>query len=191
MKTLLLALSLATIAPLSAMPAKQPPTAPAPNCETGLAPSKFSERSIFRLKAEWTDDSGKKVRLDDFRGRPIVLAMFFTSCQHSCPFIARDMKAMQAALSAKGAERTQFIMVSIDPERDSAAALKEFRRKHKLTGERWTLLTGSPDAVRQLAEKLGFNYSPGSKTQFAHSLFITVLGGNGEVAHQQAGLGVD
>jgi protein SCO1/2 len=82
-------------------------------------------------------------------------------------------------------------MVSIDPDRDSAAALKEFRRKLKLTGKHWTLLTGSPDSVRQLSEKIGFNYSPGSKTQFAHSLLITVLGGNGEVAHQQAGLGVD
>ena len=130
MKTLLLALCLATVAPLSAMPAKQPPTAPAPNCETGLAPSKFSDRSIFRLKSEWTDDSGKKV---------------------------------QAALSPKAADSTQFVMVSIDPDRDSAAALKEFRRKLKLTGNRWTLLTGSPDSVRQLAEKIGSTTRPARK----------------------------
>jgi protein SCO1/2 len=101
------------------------------------------------------------------------------------------MKAMQTALPASASNRVQFVLVSIDPERDSAAALKEFRTKHKLTGERWTLLTGSHESVRQLAEKLGFNYAAGSKTQFAHSLLITVLDDKGVIAHQQAGLGVD
>ena len=191
MKSLLLALTLATVTSLFAAPEKRSPVQTVPNCEVGLMPGKYSERSIFRLAADWTDDSDKPVRLESMRGRPVVLALFFTNCQHSCPFIVRDMKAMQAALSAKASDRAKFVLVSIDPERDSAAALKEFRMKHKLTGERWSLLTGNHEAVRQLAEKLGFNYAPGSKTQFAHSLLITVLDGKGEIAHQQAGLGVD
>jgi len=190
MKFLLLTLTFVT-ASVVAAPERRTPIKPAPNCEVGLAPGKFSERSIYRLTADWTDDSGKSMRLESLRGRPVVVALFFASCEHSCPFIVRDMKAMQAALSAKASERTQFVLVSIDPERDTAAALKQFRTKHKLTGERWTLLTGSHEAVRQLAEKMGFSYAPGSKTQFAHSLLITVLNGAGDIAHQQAGLGVD
>ena len=53
------------------------------------------------------------------------------------------------------------------------------------------MLTGSHDAVNQLAEKIGFSDAPGSKTQFAHSLLVTILDGNGDAAHQQAGVGVD
>jgi protein SCO1/2 len=191
MKSLLLALTLATAASLVAAPEKQPPVKTNANCETGLLPGKYSEKSIYQLTADWTDADGRKVRLDSLRGRPVVLAMFFTNCQHSCPFIVNDLKAMQKALSARASDRVQFVLVSIDPARDSAAALKEFRAKHKLEGERWTLLTGNPDSVRQLAEKIGFNYAPGSQTQFAHSLLVTILGGTGEIAHQQAGIGAD
>ncbi len=191
MKAILLSLILATATPLFAAQEKRPPVQTTPNCETGLAPGKYTDRSVFRVTSEWTDDSGHKLQLEKLRGHPIVLALFFANCQHSCPFIVRDMKAMQAALTAAASGRTQFVLVSIDPERDSAAVLKDFRTKHKLTAEHWTLLTGGPDGVRELADKLGFNYAPGSKTQFAHSLLITVLDGKGEVAHQQAGLGVD
>jgi len=191
MKSLLLALTLAATASLVAAPEKKPAIQTDPNCDVGLLPGKFSEKSIYRTASDWTNADGGKVRLDSLRGRPVVLVLFFTNCQHSCPFIVNDMKAMQKALSARSSDRVQFVLVSIDPARDSAAALAQFRTKHKLTGERWTLLTGSPDSVRQLAEKIGFSYAPGSQTQFAHSLLVTVLDGKGEIAHQQAGIGVD
>ena len=188
---LLLALTLTAAASLVAAPQKRPATAAAPNCEVGLLPGKYSEKSIYRVMADWTDADGKKVRLDSLRGRPVVLSMFFTNCIHSCPFMVNELKAMQKSLSGKASSQTKFVLVSIDPERDSAAALKEFRTKHKLSAENWMLLTGSHAAVKELAEKLGFSYAPGSKTQFAHSLLVTVLDGKGEVAHQQSGLGVD
>ena len=188
---ILLALMLTAAAPLVAAPENRPAIAPAPNCEIGLLPGKYSEKSIYQVTADWTDADGKKVRLDSLRGRPVVLTMFFTNCQHSCPFMVNELKAMQKALTAKASDRTKFVLVSIDPERDSAAALKEFRAKHKLSAEHWMLLTGSHASVKQLAEKLGFSYAPGSKTQFAHSLLVTVLDGKGEVSHQQSGLGVD
>lgn len=191
MKLLHFALTLSAAASLIAAPEKRSPAAIAPNCEIGLAPGKYSEKSIYRVTSDWMDADGKTVRLDSMRGRPVVLLMFFTNCQHSCPFLVNDLKAMQKALSAKASDRVNFVLVSIDPERDSAAALKEFGAKHQLTGERWTLLTGSHDAVRQLAEKLGFSYAPGSKTQFAHSLLVTIFDGNGEIAQQQAGIGAD
>jgi protein SCO1/2 len=101
------------------------------------------------------------------------------------------MKAMQDALTPRAADKAQFLLVSIDPERDTPQALKAFRSKMHLPAERWMLVTGATDSVRQLAEKWTFNYSAGSKTQFAHSLLITILDGKGEIAHQQAGLGVD
>jgi len=191
MKSLLFALTLTAAASLVAAPGKKTPVQTNSNCEVGLLPGRYSEKSIYQLTADWTDADGRKLRLDSLRGRPIVLVLFFTNCQHSCPFIVNDLKAVQKALSARASDRVQFVLVSIDPARDSAAALAAFRTKHKLTGECWTLLTGSPESVRQLAEKIGFNYAPGSQTQFAHSLLVTVLDGKGEITHQQAGIGAD
>lgn len=166
-------------------------TAKVPTCEVGLPPGKYSEKSIYRLNSKWTTDAGKEIRLDSLRGKPVVVALFFTNCQHSCPFIVRDMKSLRSALTPKASDKTQFVLVSIDPERDTPEALKAFRAKLRLPEDRWMLVNGTAESVKGLAEKLGFTYAPGSKTQFAHSLLVTVLDGNGEVAHQQAGLGVD
>ncbi len=162
-----------------------------PNCEVGVVPAKYSDHSIFQIDATWVNDGGKTVKLESLRGRPMVLAFFFTNCEHSCPAITKDMKAMQTALSGKASANVNFVLVSMDPDRDNTEALTQFRAKHKLTGNRWTLLGGKAGAVKELAERAGFQYYPGSKTQFAHSLLITVLNAEGEIVHQQAGIGVD
>ena len=82
-----------------------------------------------------------------------------------------------------------FLLVSIDPERDTPEVLREYRAKHQLGTEHWTLLRGNSDSVKQLAEMVGFQFYPGMEKQFAHSLVITILDGNGEIVFQQAGVG--
>ena len=78
--------------------------------------------------------------------------------------------------------------MSIDPERDTPEMLRAFRAKYKLPTERWTLLRGSAEATRQLAEMVGFSYQPGSPTQYAHSLLISIRDASGVIVFQQAGL---
>jgi protein SCO1/2 len=160
-----------------------------PCCREGLPPGKYSEKSLYGLNAIWTSDVGREVKLEVLRGRPQVIALFFTNCEHSCPLIVADLKAIAKALPASMRDKVDFLLVSIDPERDTPEALRGFRAKHELPTERWTLLTGSAEATRQLAEMVGFNYQPGSPTQYAHSLLISIINESGEIVFQQAGLG--
>ncbi len=160
-----------------------------PCCREGLAPGKYSEKSLYTLNSLWTSDVGREVKLEVLRGRPQVIALFFTSCEHSCPLIVADMKAIEKALPRGVREKVDFLLVSIDPERDTPEALRAFRAKHELPTERWTLLRGSAEATRQLAGLVGFNYQPGSPTQYAHSLLISVLNASGEIVYQQSGIG--
>jgi protein SCO1 len=189
MKRILLLLPLAAVCLIAAdkkAGAPQPPC-----CKEGLPAGKFSEKSAFSLKGKWTSDHGREITLDILRGRPVVLALFFTDCQHSCPFILSDMKEIETKLPAAIREKTNFVLASIDPKRDTVAALRAYREKNHLPVDRWVLLRGEPSSVKSLADHIGFNYVPGSENQFAHSLLITVLNPDGEVIHQQAGLGVD
>lgn len=178
---------------LPATPKKVAPT-PEPKppcCRVGLPPGKYSEKSIYTLKSDWTADVGKKVKLEALRGRPQVVALFFTSCQHSCPLIVADLKRIEKSLPSRVRAKTDFLLVSIDPSRDTPEALRAFREKYSLGMQHWSLLRGAPDDVQRLAAMLGFNYYPGSNTQFAHSLLVTVINADGEVAYQQAGVGGD
>ena len=160
-----------------------------PCCREGLPPGKYSEKSLYQLDATWTSDVDRKVKLEVLRGRPQVIALFFTNCEHSCPLIVADMKAIDKALPGTVRGKVDFLLVSIDPERDTPEALRAFRAKHELPTERWTLLRGSPEATRELAAMVGFNYQPGSPTQYAHSLLISIANASGEIVFQQAGVG--
>jgi protein SCO1/2 len=160
-----------------------------PCCREGLPPGKYSEKSLYQLDATWTSDVDRNVKLEVLRGRPQVIALFFTNCEHSCPLIVADMKAIDKALPRAVRGKVDFLLVSIDPERDTPEALRAFRAKHELPIERWTLLRGSPEATRELAVMVGFNYQPGSPTQYAHSLLISIANPSGEIVFQQAGVG--
>ena len=193
MKTslVLLAILLALANGSSFASEKKPAVNKEQTCEKGLPPGKYSEKSLYRLDAAWTTDAGKEMKLSALQGRPQVMALFFSNCQHSCQFIVADMKGVEKALPKSVRRGVDFALVSIDPARDSEEALRAFRAKHELNPKHWRLLRGSPEAVRELAEKTGFNYYPGSTTQFAHSLLIFVLNDSGEIVFKQAGIGND
>ncbi|MEK0451114.1 MAG: hypothetical protein RL088_3382 [Verrucomicrobiota bacterium] len=174
------------LAPLHAAEKKSTP----PCCRVGLKPGKYSEKSIYQIPATWKSDLGNDAKLDVSRGRPVVMAMFFSNCQHSCPTIVADMKAIEKKLPRSARNQTDFVLISIDPARDTIEALGAFRSKYKLGKEHWLILRGGADDVKKVADFTGFRYSAGSETQYAHSLLITVLNKSGEVIYQQSGLGV-
>jgi protein SCO1/2 len=159
-----------------------------PCCREGLPPGKYSDQSIYRISAVWTSDVGRQIKLEVLRGRPQVVALFFTNCEHSCPLIVADMKAIEKALPRTVRDKVDFLLVSIDPDRDTPEALHAFREKHGLTTERWTLLRGTAEDTKELATMFGFNFQPGSPTQFAHSLLVSIVNPTGEIIYQQAGV---
>jgi protein SCO1/2 len=97
------------------------------------------------------------------------------------------MKRVVAAFPAEVRTNVGFVLVTLDTERDTPAALRDYRRIQKLP-ENWTLLRGSPDDVLELAALLGVKFAKDARGGFAHSNIITVLDAGGEVIHQQIGL---
>jgi protein SCO1 len=162
-----------------------------PCCRATLAAGKPTDKSLYLLDSKWTSDVGKTIPLSVLRGRPQVVAMFFSNCEYACPILVNDLKRLEAALPSDVLARTEFLLVSFDTKRDTVEALAAFRKKENLTASRWTLLRGVEDDVRELAALLGINYSADARGQFAHSNLITVLNAEGEIAFQQPGLNTD
>jgi protein SCO1/2 len=151
------------------------------------AENQFSDRSLFQLDSSWTNDQRASLKLGALGERPLVVTMFFAKCEYACPVLVHDMKKVQAALSADARDKVGFVLVSFDTERDTPAALAEYRKNHELPAN-WTLLRGAPDDVLELAALLGVKFKKDARGQFAHSNILTVLNGSGEVVHQQIGL---
>ena len=96
--------------------------------------------------------------------------------------------AAASELTLRVGDKVNFVLVSLDTERDTPAALHDYRGRQQLANANWTLLRGAKDDVRELAALLGVNYQKDARGQFAHSNVITILNPEGEIIHQQIGL---
>lgn len=154
----------------------------------GTASAPMPSGSLYQLESDWTSDQGRRIRLSQLRGRHQVVALFFSNCEYACPVIVGDMRRIQAALPEPVREDVDFLLVSLDPERDTPERLRQFRSERGLPTAHWTLLHGREDDVRELAAVLGIQYRKDSRGQFAHSNVITLLSPDGEVVARQRGL---
>ncbi len=179
-----LLLSIVGCSPKPEIAADTPPCCrPAP-----AATAPLSDRSLYQLESTWTSDAGKKLQLAHLRGRAQVVALFFTHCEYACPILVHDLQRIEAALPPEARDNVDFLLVSIDPTRDTPERLHRFRSEKSLGNRHWTLLTGAEDDVRELAALLGVSYQRDARGQYAHSNLITLLGPDGEILTQLQGL---
>lgn len=143
-----------------------------------------ADMSVFHLTSRWTDQTGTVRELDELGGRMQVVALVYTRCAFACPRVIADMKRIEAA-----SEDVGFVLVSIDPARDTPEQLRSFAEGARLSPERWTLLTGDDGDLLELAAVLGIRYRRVSENDFMHSNVLTVLDEDGEIVHRQMGLG--
>jgi protein SCO1/2 len=95
-------------------------------CDAG---PKFKSTDITGVEwgkaLELTDHTGKPRRLEDWRGKAVVLFFGFTHCPDICPTTLADISHAVKTLGPD-AERVQVLMVSVDPERDTPDALAKY-----------------------------------------------------------------
>lgn len=160
-------------------------------CADLVASENYTDNSIYNLNSVWKNEFNTSIKLSSFKGKKVILTMFFASCTYACPLLVNDMKRVEAELSEKEKHDVIFVLVSIDPENDTPAILKDYSSVHKLETKRWELLNGSEDEIRELAALLGFKYERATNGGFSHSNIITVLNANGEIIYQHEGLNKD
>lgn len=151
----------------------------------------ISEESIFNLTSTWHNEEGEAIQLKDLKGKTLVMVMIYTSCKAACPRLVADMRNIESQIPDEKIKNIQFIMVSIDPETDTPEKLKAFAKENFMDDAHWTFLQGNQSGVREFANVLSVKYKEISPIDFSHSNIISVFNPQGELQHQQEGLGVD
>lgn len=110
-------------------------------------------------------DDGKTVNLRDELddGRPVVLVFIYTSCTTVCPLTSQTLAELQLKLGA-ARERVHLVSISIDPEQDTPARLREYARKFG-AGPEWQHYTGTLAASREA--QIAFDVYRGNKMDHA------------------------
>ena len=136
-----------------------------------------------------TDQQGRLRSLADGRGHPVLVSMFYTSCQVVCPMLVEALRATEARLSVAERARVTVLMVTIDPEHDSVAVLERTARQREIDTTRWSLARTDAKGVRTLAAVLGIQYRALASGEFNHSTALILLDSEGRIAARTAQLG--
>lgn len=95
----------------------------------------------FRL----TNQDGQPLALTDLRGKPVVLTFLYTTCPDICPLVASKLGQVHDRLGDR-ASQVAFVAITVDPERDSVARVRQYLQAQNLMGK-LTFLTGERSAL--------------------------------------------
>lgn len=137
--------------------------------------------SIYQLPLPLTDSHGKTADWRTLRGKPQLVSMFYTSCQYICPLIVESGKAVERQLTPAQQARLGVVLISMDPARDTPAALKKVADQRKLDPKRWLLASPPLGEVRAVAGVLGIRYRQLADGEFNHSSALILVDANGRI----------
>ena len=145
--------------------------------------------SLYHLDAKLTNQAGKAHGLDVYRGHPVLITMFYGSCQATCPMIIDTLRVTERAVPAGKRANLRVLMISFDPQRDTPAALNAIAKERRVDGTRWTLAHADESTVRTIAALLNVQYRQLPGGEFNHSTVITLLSPTGEIEASTTALG--
>lgn len=102
-----------------------------------------------------TDHQGQVRRLEDFKGKVVVLFFGYTHCPDVCP---TTMLTMANAMKLMGdkAQEVQVLFVSVDPERDTREVLAQYV---PFFDARFIGLNGTPEQLKRVAKNYKVIYA--------------------------------
>ena len=146
-------------------------------------------QSLYHLDAKLTNQAGKPHGFDVYRGHPVLVTLFYGSCQATCPMIIDTLRATERAVPVEQRAGLRVLMISFDPHRDTPAALRAIAAERHIDGARWTLAHADAATVRTIAALLNIQYRQLPGGEFNHSTVITLLSPRGEIQATTNSLG--
>lgn len=148
--------------------------------------------SIYNLDTTWTNQDGKKMKLGDLRGHPVLITMVYLTCGYACPTMITEMKDIEAKFTNEQKQDLRVLMISFDPKRDTPKAMRQYMEKRKLDQSRWSFMTSNDEGkIRELAAVLNFKYQKTDDGEYTHSSVIAVLDRQGVLLSTDQGASGD
>ena len=129
---------------------------------------------------EMNDENGQPLRVDQLKGKWSLVFFGYTFCPDICPTTLAQLRQVKSELPKEAVERMQVVLVSVDPNRDTPAQLKQYLGYFD---KDFRGLTGSLEATQKLANALSIPFIPAdtSKPGYTvdHSGNLALIGPDG------------
>ena len=145
--------------------------------------------SLYDLEVRVTDHSGAVRALEEFRGHPVLVTMFYATCPAACPLLTSDLKRIEQKLPDAVRSNVRVLMVSFDSARDTPSTLSRLMTERAMDASRWTLASAPDAEARELAGVLNIRYRKLDNGEFFHSSSIVLLDAQGRPRARIDGVG--
>jgi len=110
--------------------------------------SKVAQPAAIGGPFQLTDQHGKAVTDKNLKGKPTLIFFGYTHCPDVCPTSLFEISEVLRAMG-KDADKVNAVFISVDPERDTPATMKDYLSSFDphLEG-----LSGDPDAIANVVK---------------------------------------
>lgn len=143
---------------------------PPPSPYRGVLLKPPAAAPLFALR----DQAGTLLGSQSERGHWFVVAFLYTHCPDVCPLIANNLGTAMRKLPD-----LRVLAVSVDPKRDTPAAVRRFLRVHRLSAK-FRYLTGTRAQLAPVWKKFHVAALPGPAGTITHNTFELLVDPSGK-----------
>jgi protein SCO1/2 len=134
------------------------------------------------------NQEGQVVTAARFHGKQVMLNFIYTRCPIAtmCPASTAKMVEVQRLARADGVTNLELITITLDPEYDTPAVLKDYVKTHGIDPVNFSLLTGPEKAIKDLLTQFGIiaNFDDGI---LKHTLSTLLIDTDGKIIWREDG----
>jgi protein SCO1 len=138
-----------------------------------------------------TSQDGMPVSLADFRGKVVAVTFIYTLCTDTCPVLTPMMSFVQDRLGPDFGTKIAFVSITVDPERDTPALLKEYAEAFGANPAGWAFVTGAPETIREVTHRYGVFAAKTADGDVDHSFLTSIVDRRGVLRVQYLGARFD
>lgn len=165
------------------MPLEKPRVTPPLDMDQAL---RLSQAAVGRQIGDYAlfDREGRRLRLSDYRGKPLIVNFVYTGCSQVCPTTTRFLaQAIKSAQQALGADKFNAVTIGFNVPFDNPLAMKNFATRHALNLPHWEFLSPERETVAALTADFGFGYAY-TAGGFDHLTQVTLVDPQGRIVRQ-------
>ncbi len=134
-------------------------------------------------------EANKPIQLNTMKGHVTVYDFIFTNCAGTCPMMTATMRRITSKVEKDAPVR--FVSISVDPRRDTPAALRTYAAKVR-NDPRWVFLTGDGKTITDLSVN-GFKLAASGSTtdSILHSSKFAIADKHGVIRDYYGGTEAD
>lgn len=135
----------------------------------------------FRL----VDQTGRECRLEDLRGRVVLVTGVYAACATTCPQILIDTRRLLDALPAGARARLSVVALSLNPEYETSDVMAGVASAYGFTHPEFRYLNGAPAVMHAVLDGLQFSRGRNPQTgAIDHANLLLLIDARGEIAYR-------